>query len=414
MSNLLYKVGLISDAHLGGGTNYPKRTAHYEAALRFFKAGGVEQVIGAGDMFDSFPASETSARRFCQLAYDAGYVPGVTFHAVMGNHENNSGTTYASEADKGVEKRRLFWNNALNSASGWNYPGYGYFRYVKLGEDWLCMIDFCKMSDTALTSLLMADVTAFDTFLSRTDVKGRRVLVVQHAIPHRINDVYALISGHGGTYADQSNWQNDATTEEFFRVLGAHKVESEIVWIHGHAHFTVGLESDEDEYTRIANVDDLWADFSVHVPSLGRLKINRSGSIDENQSEFLIASVYDDCIKLAAYHSDWDTEADAPGAYQQVAWYDKTLPLAVYGYQPGTDEPDEPQDGLITAYTWDGRQVTLSTQVLWTWDGRRIEAVVPEPPAPSWDIRMDGGDLIIDGAPSVRMDGNDMVLEDAS
>lgn len=313
MSTLLYKMGVFSDAHLRYN-NYPERREFLAEAIDQMMNEGMNYVVSCGDTIDLYPTSLLSAECAYKTAKDAGYTPGVDYFAGLGNHENNIASINAEQ--------RM---DAINQLVISEYHDYAKPHYVKIGKDWLYIMNWRKMGNNAgnTTSFLESDVLHLENFLIRDDVKDCRVFVVQHAIPKsqsRTDGSYADIAGHAAFYGDTTNWIWDDYSERFCAAIKSH---GNVVWLHGHSHFSWTLGN---------VVDTKWAKYSVHVPSVG-LCANSSRAAIAGQSEWLEFDVYDDQIIIIP----WQT-IDNGDSWQMVTSLIQLLNIA----QPDDPEPPHP------------------------------------------------------------------------
>lgn len=337
---LMYRVGIISDSHIQPA--YLEETALYNKALSYLKNDSAcDKLVGVGDILNFFTMSETSTAltSFLDLAWDAGWIPGETFITTMGNHENNgSGTTPEERIAQFAKKIRA--NNR-----GYSYPEYGKNHYREWNGDYWYIVNYRKFSASSATAFIQSDMDEFKEFFDTHNVAGKRVFVLQHAIPAYVEgtSIQETISGHVGVYADRSNWQWDDTSKAFFNAIEYGRSKgAKVIWLHGHSHFSAALENPESlvENERNANIDTIWADASIHIPSCGQLADKSHTRIEPRQSEVAVMDVYEDRFYISYFHAD-----SVDGTYSIVKTYE--IPLGtptetVYVYDSlGNEVPVE-------------------------------------------------------------------------
>lgn len=341
-----YRFGLISDVHrrTDSDTSTASRAAHLDAALARFAAGGIPLVLVTGDVADTHSTgifTETAA-----AVSRAGYAVGSSFLWGWGNHENQG----APEMDARI--------SAFESVCG---EGSGRFYTVMHGDDVFAVLHFRKFGNTAGDPCFLdSDLDALETCLREN--RGRRIFLVEHALPCTGNSSDLEMSGHAGRYVDTTHWgSGDASTQRFFSLI---RDEQRLIWLHGHSHYCFELQDTTQKYGYCALTDRYFGCVSVHVPSVGMLKTDTEQTVDPTGGQAYEVSVYPSGLLFEGLDL---TDTAGTGTH--------FLPSAVFWI------PIPVGDGTF-----------------------------------AYDVHNDGEELVIDEVPAacLRTDENELILEDAN
>lgn len=306
-----YRFGLLSDAHRRTDTagGYAAQKAHLDRALTFFASAGLPLIAATGDVADF--CNETILRQTGSAVEARGYTVGSTFLWGFGNHESQSSATPA-------ERKTLF-----ESVFG---AGTARFYTVAAGEDLFAVMHFRKFGDNAGTPCFdEEDLDALEACLASHP--GRRIFLIQHALPCRGSGLDEEMAGHAGRYVDTTHWgAGDASTERFLSLI---RGEQRLIWLHGHSHYCFELTDVDTKYGHCALTDRALGCRSVHVPSLGALKVDTSQTVDPNGAQAYLVSVYPEGVLFEALDLSDGGDEGAPFLPAFCFW----LPVPSLGRQ---------------------------------------------------------------------------------
>lgn len=256
-SNMLYKVGVLSDIHL------PMQTGEedFQRAMEYLV--GTEKVdfiTICGDLTYNGTNSELANYKAKVNAYRGS----TTVYAITGNHEN-----YPDGVAEGDIEGRIA-----------TYTGYPLYYTFTQGDDVYIMVG-CR-SNSAADLFTTAELQWLYETLEAN--RNKRCFVFEHVFPWDgsgdVLDAYGtnLLAGTCGAV--------------FLSLMRHYK---NVLWFHGHSH----VKFDGQIYGDMANIDRLYGMYSLHIPSLA---YPAEGDADRGylyaDSEGYVVDVYENGIHL--------------------------------------------------------------------------------------------------------------------
>ena len=350
-----YTFAAISDVHYGNGC--ANENERFTSWCSYIVSHMPELILATGDLSNATNYKTTSGVNHPRTALQAAGIP-YTFGAddnvfrwAWGNHENNSTDTLDTLC------------TAFDATMG---AGASQTNWFDFQGDRFIMMHFRNMSSKR-AQFTVNDLTRLQSALNTAGDK--RVFLIQHCPDFSRTMCGASGKGdttHMGYDAPDIAWEGETldVREIFRRIVDAHVAAhpGKLIWLHGHTHKQV---SDGD------NRDDTYFSkkgWTVHVPSLGRPYVKNSGE-DKTFGEWAIFTVNRDSVSVSYRRVNGNAVTDGT-----------VVSLDAYGF-------DIPCAGIG----------------------------VPAEDGGTWTVRLVGGDLYVDEAPTacVRMNGNDIILEDA-
>lgn len=258
----LYSFGAISDIHL----QYSTAQEDFQKALTYFnESEDVAFTCICGDLTQT--GTEVNLAVYKNLVET--YSPNTPIYAIAGNHES-----YAEDwSQNGEETVR----SLIEAYTG--KPLYYSFTY---GNDVFIMVGICADGANFGTGGLQ---WLYETLEAN---RNKRCFVFQHIRPD---------DSCGNAYGIYANDIWNGTQSVVFENLMKHY--KNVIFFHGHSHLCLNLQT----RTNLANIDEKYGRYSVHIPSLA---VPRTGDITGansredlySESEGYVVDVYDNHIVL--------------------------------------------------------------------------------------------------------------------
>ena len=329
MGEKLYSVGLLSDSHVTSSSNTNDSMTDFPRALQYYND-VVDFVCMCGDGVDTGTDSNFELYKSC---IDTN-LPDIPIYSITGNHETyTGGDPYRHEEDvlkslmRTYAKVPLYYTVSSNPTTELNADGViadgGNIYNASVGDDVYIMLGIARdyVHFGAGTGTLQWLYETLETN------RNKRCFIFEHIRP---DDA----SGNGDNLHWTDLWGEDTNIVKVFTSLLKHY--KNVIFFHGHSHFTLELQT----RTNLANIDEIYGRYSVHVPSLTYPRgypLTDEGRPTNlvNKSEGYVMDVYADHVILRGRDfvaSNWIT----------VAQY--CLPMALQTVQAGTYTDDT---GLI-------------------------------------------------------------------
>lgn len=258
----LYSFGAISDIHL----QYETAQADFINALTYLnETEDVAFTCVCGDLTSVATDSTMSVYK----NYVETYSPNTPVYATAGNHES-----YAEDWSQNGEEtvKRLVET----------YTGKPLYYSFTHGDDVFIMVGICGDGSNFGTGGLQ---WLYETLEAN---RNKRCFVFQHIRPD---------DSCGNAYGIYANDIWNGTQSVVFENLMKHY--KNVIFFHGHSHLRFGLQT----RTNLANIDEKYGRYSVHIPSLA---VPRTGDITGansrkelySESEGYVVDVYKNYIVL--------------------------------------------------------------------------------------------------------------------
>ena len=282
-NNKLYSFGAVSDIHL----QYSTAQADFQKALTYLnETEDVAFTCVCGDLTDRCTASTMATFK----EYVETYSADTPVYAIAGNHES-----YAEDWSQNGE---VVVRSLMQT-----YTGHDLYYSFTQGDDVFIMVGVCSdladFGDGGLQWL----------YEVLEENRNKRCFVFQHIPPD---------DACGNPYGIYKNDIWHGTQSVVFENLMKHY--RNVIFFHGHRHMKFDLQTK----TNLANIDDIYGKYSVHIPSLAA---TRTGNTDGTgrtelyaESEGYVVDVYENGIHLRG--RDFVREKFLPIASY---WLDTTL-----------------------------------------------------------------------------------------
>lgn len=262
MGEKLYSFGALSDIHL----QYETAQDDFRKALEYFN--NVEKVAFTcvcGDLTQTGTPSNLAVYK----NYVNTYSPNTPVYAIAGNHES-----YAEDWTQNGEETV---KSLIETYTG--KPLYYSFTH---GNDVFIMVGICGDGSNFGVGGLQ---WLYDTL---EENRNKRCFVFQHIRPD---------DSCGNAYGIYANDIWNGTQSVVFENLMKHY--KNVIFFHGHSHLRFNLQT----RTNLANLDEKYGKYSVHIPSLA---VPRTGDITGAnsrkelyaESEGYVVDVYENHIVL--------------------------------------------------------------------------------------------------------------------
>lgn len=287
MGEKLYSFGALSDIHLG----YSTATEDFRKALAYFN--NTEDVVFTCICGDLTRAG--SEENFAEYKSEVDtYSPNTPVYAIAGNHESYTDAVNWGQNGEAVVRSRM----ETYTHRPPNYNGNSLYYSFTQGNDVFIMVGVCADAADFGTGGLQ---WLYETLEAN---RNKRCFVFQHIRPD---------DSCGNAYGIYANDIWNGTQSVVFENLMKHYKNA--IFFHGHSHLRFSLQT----RTNLANVDEKYGRYSVHIPSLAAPRtgdITGANSREDlySESEGYVVDVYENHIVLRG--RDFITE--------------KFLPIATY------------------------------------------------------------------------------------
>lgn len=252
---LLYSVGLISDTHIDGdGTDTSDSINDLKKALTLFKNEKVSFIAHCGDVTED-------NRDVDYIAYSNAIVNNtIPIKTIAGNHDNYS-------------KLEEVTGNSL------------YYEYI-VNDDVYLFLGLYQASTTNPFS--DEELSWLETKLA--SYSNKRVFLFLHYYCDPVGDANNLDNDELGTSGQAETFRNLMST-----------YKDNVVYFSGHSHLT--YEMGKLVSTANMSLATSTMPIRVHIPSTGRPRILKDGSITDEYvgSECVIMNVYSNYIVITGY-----------------------------------------------------------------------------------------------------------------
>lgn len=258
----LYSFGAISDIHLQNST----AQSDFATALEYFnEVENVAFTCVCGDLTQTGTADNLAVyKNHIEI-----YSPDTPVYAIAGNHESYSEDWSQNGEDTVKSLIEIYTGKPL----------YYSFTY---GNDVFIMVGICADGANFGTGGLQ---WLYETLEAN---RNKRCFVFQHIRPD---------DSCGNAYGIYANDIWNGTQSVVFENLMKHY--KNVIFFHGHSHLCLNLQT----RTNLANIDEKYGRYSVHIPSLA---VPRTGDITGansredlyTESEGYVVDVYDNHIIL--------------------------------------------------------------------------------------------------------------------
>ena len=249
MGEKLYSFGAISDIHL----QYETAQNDFKTALEYLNnTEDVDFTCVCGDL-TSLATDDTMA---VYKNYVDTYSPNTPVYEIAGNHES-----YKPEADGSWGQNGEATVRRLMET----YTGKPLYYSFTHGNDVFIMVGVCYDGADFGTGGLQ---WLYETLEAN---RNKRCFVFQHIRPD---------DSCGNAYVIYKNDIWNGTQSVVFENLMKHY--KNVIFFHGHSHLRFNLQT----RTNLANIDEKYGKYSVHIPSLAQ---PRTGNVDGTGREELYA-----------------------------------------------------------------------------------------------------------------------------
>ena len=258
----LYSFGALSDVHIP----YETAEADFQRALTFLtETEKVDFICVCGDLISQGTSAYLSQYKNCVDTY----APNTAVYAIAGNHES-----YAVDwTQNGEATVRNLMETYTEQPLHYSFTQ---------GNDVFIMVGICADSANFGTGGLQ---WLYETLEANRD---KRCFVFQHIRPD---------DSCGNAYGIYANDIWNGTQATVFENLMKHY--KNVIFFHGHSHLRLNLQT----RTNLANIDEKYGRYSVHIPSLA---VPRTGDITGansredlySESEGYVVDVYENHIVL--------------------------------------------------------------------------------------------------------------------